>query len=283
MPQPINRQEMKNTAKAILRDAQVKLRAITALFLFLSLLLNQISSLLLSRASQLTEGINPLELFPAVIVDLASTVLSCGWILYCMGIYQGQRKEYAALGDGFSFAGKIIALSILEELLLGVRLLPAAMCVYAVYFSGMPMSSTEVTVCGLITVFSLYLTITALYSYRFSRYNLCEQPGMGSLRALRMSVLQTRGHKRQLFFLDLSFLGWLVVSLLPALYLLMVSLNPGFQGPGSTLGLTLLADVWYLAAAVFFLPYFQLTDLGYFDALKHSPGLEAQLPPGAGR
>ena len=280
MPQLLNRRQLKTTAKAILRAAQVNPRAITALYLLLTLLLDQIPSLLSPQSETLSGGIQPLQLFVTVIVELAGTVISFGWILYCMGIYQGQRKEYATLGDGFSFAGKIIALSILEGLLLGVRLLPASLCIYAVYFSGMPMSSTEATICGVITVFSLYLTITAFYSYRFAAYNLCQQPEQGSLRSLRMSVLQTRGYKRQLFFLDLSFLGWALLALLPSLYLLVLSLNPQAQLPAGFLGLTLLANVWSLVVSLFYLPYFRLTDLGYFDAASRSLRLEAQVPPG---
>ena len=279
MPQAIDRRQQKATAKSILRGAQVNPRAITALYLFLALLLDQIPALFSAGAGLLSGGFQPLRLFLTVAVDLAGTVLSCGWLLYCMGVRRGQRKEYATLGDGFPFAGKIIALSVLEGLLLGLRLLPASVCVYAVYFSGLPMSSTEATVCGLITLLSLYLTVTAFYSYRFCMYNLCRQPELGSLRALRLSALQTRGYRRQLFFLDLSFLGGLVLSLLPSLYLLSASLNPEGQNPAALLSLTLLSNVWNLVVSVFFLPYFRLTDLGYFEQIRLSREPEAQLPP----
>lgn len=53
--------------------------------------------------------------------------------------------------------------------------------------------------------------IIAGYRYRFALYNLCENPEMGVMEALNMSKAQTRGHKWELFVLDLSFLGWIIL------------------------------------------------------------------------
>ena len=59
--------------------------------------------------------------------------------------------------------------------------------------------------------------IIAGYRYRFALYNLCENPEMGVMEALNMSKAQTRGHKWELFVLDLSFLGWELLCTLPML------------------------------------------------------------------
>ena len=66
-----------------------------------------------------------------------------------------------------------------------------------------------------ITLWSMLLFfpgIIAAYRYRFAMYNLCENPEMGVMEALNMSKAQTYGFKAQLFLLDLSFLGWIIVG-----------------------------------------------------------------------
>ena len=69
--------------------------------------------------------------------------------------------------------------------------------------------------------------IIAAYRYRFALYNLCENPEMGVMEALNMSKAQTLGFKGQLFVLDLSFIGWYLLSGLTAGILLiwLVSLS----------------------------------------------------------
>ena len=56
------------------------------------------------------------------------------------------------------------------------------------------------------------LGIVAAYRYRFAMLNLCENPEIGVMEALNMSKAQTLGFKWQLFVLDLSFLGWIIVG-----------------------------------------------------------------------
>ena len=91
--------------------------------------------------------------------------------------------------------------------------------------------------------------IIAGYRYRFALYNLCENPEMGVMEALNMSKAQTRGHKWELFVLDLSFLGWIILC-------------------GLTLGIL---SIWIM-------PYIQQTDIGYFQAIKQMSGVGCQPP-----
>lgn len=64
-----------------------------------------------------------------------------------------------------------------------------------------------------------------------------------------MSKAQTRGHKWELFVLDLSFLGWIILC-------------------GLTLGIL---SIWIM-------PYIQQTDIGYFQAIKQMSGVGCQPP-----
>ena len=122
---------------------------------------------------------------------------------------------YTTLFDGFSFAGKIILLAIVQ---------------YIFIF--------------LWSLLFIVPGIIAAYRYRFALYNLCENPEMGVMEALNMSKAQTLGFKGQLFVLDLSFIGWYLLS-------------------GLTAGILL---IWLA-------PYRMQTDMGYFRQIKNIKGI----------
>ena len=57
--------------------------------------------------------------------------------------------------------------------------------------------------------------IIAAYRYRQALYLLIENPELSPLDCLRFSSQMMVGHKWELFVLDLSFLGWYLLCLLP--------------------------------------------------------------------
>ena len=124
--------------------------------------------------------------------------------------------------------------------------------------------------------------IIAYYRYRFALYNLYDNPGLNIMEALEMSKQQTRGWKLELLKLDLSYLGWMVLSLLPALYVDGQRYMQALADPasilslGSTLPEILVCGLWSLVVSLFFLPNYQCVSLDYFDAAKAAaPGGEA--------
>ena len=52
------------------------------------------------------------------------------------------------------------------------------------------------------------------YAYSQIFFLLCEYPQIGVLSALKISKEITKGHKMDLFLMDLSFLGWTILSYL---------------------------------------------------------------------
>ena len=56
------------------------------------------------------------------------------------------------------------------------------------------------------------------YVYRFALFELCQDPEIGAIEAMRRARIHAFGYKRQLFALDLRFLPWILLSRLPALY-----------------------------------------------------------------
>lgn len=259
----IDRKQLKQETKDLLADAQVSSRAMTALYLGLSLVLSMVDTL--------AGGSGVLATFLSILTTLLGMVLSAGFVLYCMAVRRGERAEFLTLFDGFSFVGKLIGLNI-------------------VMYFFIALWSMLFVVPGII----------AAYRYRFALYNLYENPGIGAMEALNMSKRQTFGYKSQLFMLDVSYLGWTLLASVPSLFyssllsqeLLMETMDSvgfgtiAFMSTGAlstaalpVWGWTLLMGLWQLAVAIFYLPAYQCVELGYFEIAKSTSGVGEGASP----
>jgi len=209
----IDRFAMKSAARDFIRFSRRPVLGASALYVVIVLLLCGVDG-----AYYLLSGGHSSVSFLSVLTSLMASVLAAGYTLFCMSVIRREETSYFQLFDGFSLAGKIIVL----ELLTTVK----------------------------IFLWSLLFWIpgiVAMYRYRFALYNLLENPSLTVSQAIAISCVQTNGMKGQLFVLDLSFLGWELLSV-------------------ATAGIAL----------VFVVPYRVLTDLGYYEAGKRlmspSPG-----------
>jgi len=253
-PQLIPRKQLKAEMKALLADAQVSPKGMTALYYAVALVIS------LALVFAPTVGIA--STFLSIFSTLLSTVLFAGFTLYCMAVRRNERAEYLTLFDGFAFAGKLIALSLVTTVLV-----------------------------ALWSLLFVIPGIVAAYSYRFALYNLYENPDISVLQALDMSKKQTLGYKGQLFSLDLSYLGWEILATLP------IAVESGLLSAEATAaafygaaqvpaefalhsalpewGWVLLAGVWVLVVSLFYLPVRTCTELGYFEIAKMTSGVDA--------
>ena len=229
----LNRIELKRDAKSITKSARVSAYWLTLLYLVIRYALGladnyvsanegawiQIgdfeyyieSSPIFHHAAFPTAVV----LFVSVLVWLLGCVLAAGWILYHQGVRRGEEMPYSSLFDGFGFVGKIVLLNLVMAVFVFL---------WALLF--------------------IIPGIIAIYRYRFALYVLCENPDMGVMDALRMSKELTRGHKLDLFVLDLTFIGW-----------------------------TLLCTLTLEILSIWISPYIQQTNLGYFEAIKAEKGI----------
>ena len=56
--------------------------------------------------------------------------------------------------------------------------------------------------------------IVKAYSYSMMFYVLAENPKIGPMKAMDISKILTQGHKADLFMMDLSFFGWILLTML---------------------------------------------------------------------
>lgn len=160
---------------------------------------------------------SPINWFITILVWLISIVLAAGFSTYCLAIRRGKEMPLTTLFDGFSIAGKVILLEIVASIFI-----------------------------FLWSLLFIIPGIIAIYRYRFALYNLLENPDLGILEAINLSKEQTYGYKWQLFVLDLSFLGWVILDVF----------TMGFLG------------IWLI-------PYMSLTDIAFYDTICAEKGMTA--------
>ena len=259
----IDRKKLKEEVGELLSGAQVSSRAMTALYAGLLLILNLVCAF---------TGDGILSTFVSILTSLLSVLLGAGFAMYCMAIRRGDRAEYLTLFDGFSFVGKLIALTIVTY---------AFIWLWSMLF--------------------VIPGIVAAYRYRFAAYNLYENPGISVMEALEMSKRQTMGYKGQIFALDLSYIGWTLLASLPAMvemgmmyYAMFSSYYDYMTGAISVMPTnftasvtlpawlwTLISGLWSMAVSLFYLPHFQCVELGYFETAKRTSGVGSGSEPPA--
>lgn len=265
MAELIDRVQKKYEAAELLRGAQVSPVLMTALYLFLLLGLDLIDSFQYGGGG--TAG-TMISIFVNVLTMLLSVVLAAGFVLYLMAIRRGERAEYLTLFDGFSFVGKLIAVELLTSLF--------------------------------VTLWSFLFVIPgiiAMYRYRFAKYNLYEDPSIGVLEAIDMSKRQTYGYKGQLFMMDLSFIGWTILAMLPTMvmssivysrFTISIAANAmnmySLPSIAAYLGIpgflwVLIQGLWSLVVSLFYLAKFYCVDLSYFETAKRTSGVGKDARP----
>ena len=88
--------------------------------------------------------------FASILIGLITQVLDAGYKCYCLGVHRREEMPYESLFDGFTFAGKVIALYIVEGFFV-----------------------------ALWSMLFVIPGIIAVYRYSFAIWNLCQDPELG--------------------------------------------------------------------------------------------------------
>lgn len=146
-------------------------------------------------------------------------IVGVGFTIYALHVSRGEKADYGNLLDGFGMFFRVLWLSILQGLFVFLWSL-------LLYVPG----------------------IIAAYRYRQALFLMLDHPEMSALECITASKEMMRGHKGELFVLDLSFLGWMLLE--------------GLVAP----------------LAIWLMPYREITYANYYNALL---GLQGAAP-GAG-
>ena len=124
-------------------------------------------------------AINALLMFVAAIVG-------AGFTIFLLNTLRNRQPCFANLLDGFGFWWKLLILDLLQSLLI-----------------------------GLWSLLLIVPGVMAHYRYAQALYILIDDPTKSPVRCLRESKAMMNGHKMELFKLDLSFLGWYLLEMIP--------------------------------------------------------------------
>ena len=119
------------------------------------------------------------------IVTILLLPLAWGYLVYFLLLIREENIDYERLFDGFSQYVRIT----LAELLKGIYVL---LWLFLFIIPGFVKS----------------------YSYAMTEFILKDNPEISGENAICLSMKMMQGHKMQLFLLDLSMIGWLILSFL---------------------------------------------------------------------
>lgn len=121
--------------------------------------------------------------FLSILLSLLSLIYSVGFTFYGMKLARGQAAGFSTLFEGFTDVSRVLLAGILTSIF-------TFLWSMLFFFPG----------------------IVAAYRYRMTFRILKDHPDISALTAISMSKEMMYGHKLDLFILDLSFIGWLILS-----------------------------------------------------------------------
>lgn len=130
------------------------------------------------------------------------------------------KRPCATLFSGFSYFGKLLGLYWLLALKVFLwALIPIGVVVLGMVLIGLlaiaGMGWFSLAFLPLVVVAMLAASIPAIcaeYRYSMAYFLMVENPDLGVSECIQCSINLMRGHKNRLFCLDLSFIGWYLLS-----------------------------------------------------------------------
>ncbi|MCC8076157.1 MAG: DUF975 family protein [Clostridiales bacterium] len=174
-------------------------------------------------------------LFVFLLIYLYTVVMGYGFSFYAMRTARGERLGVGSLFDTLWMAGKIILLSLLLTVLVGV---------------GMG--------------FFIFPGVFIYFSTLLVPYVLLDHPEMSIFKAISAGWRMSKGHRVQLFTLELSFIGWDILGLLAT----NVGYNVGWVFFSSDRLGTILSLLCYTVVYTFVLPYREIALVHFYDTIR---------------
>lgn len=212
---------LRREGRDALRRAHPSLLSFAALSLLVTAALNVLDAFCSGSTYEDLAASGLPGLFVYILTALIALLLEAGRVEYCGAALRGEDAEYGDLFCGFSYVFRFLLVVLLQGLIVSL-----GFC------------------------FFLVPGFILLYRYRFAIYILCEDPSQGAVAILRRSAAETQGYKRQLLRLDLSFLLYALLCLVPAIL---------WQSAPAELLAGLSAPVLALIDTVVTFPYLLLT------------------------
>ncbi len=183
-----------------------------------------------------------------VALQIMTAVMAVGFVIYALRVWRHVHASVGDLFDGFGVFFRAVWIQLLPSLLIGLWSMlyafPAATLVVM----------TRQSWWMIVLLPLLAPAIMASYSYRLATYVMLDRPELGGFQCVAVSRDMMRGHRWELFKLDMSFIGWGLLCAIPVVGLFL---------------------------AIWLYVYMQVTEAGYYETLARQtmPGWAPPEPP----
>ena len=231
----MNRREIKITAKEAAKQAGKAAKLVTLVFLLIQLGLNGLQFLTNFLTSRTSGGGSISDALAAdtrnkaivyiimVIVGIVGVLLNIGYTRIALQVHRREPVPMESLLEGFQIPGRAIGLRLLRALLM-------LMWTYAILIPAIILLSIPITPLDRMTEsdtwFVVYMVgrlivavaVSTAVSYRYwgATFILLDHPDYTVRECIRAATEMTRGHRMELFLLDLSLLPWNLLCILTA-------------------------------------------------------------------
>ncbi len=231
----MNRREIKITAKEAAKQAGKAAKLVTLVYLLCQLGLNGLQLLTNFLTSRTSGGGSISDALAAdarnkaivyiimVIVGIVGVLLSIGYTRISLQVHRREPVRMDSLLEGFQIPGRVIGLRLLRALLM-------LMWTYAILIPAIILLSIPITpldrmtesdtwfVMYLVVLLIVAVAVSTAVSYRYwgATFILLDHPDYTVRECIRAATEMTRGHRMELFLLDLSLLPWNLLCILSA-------------------------------------------------------------------
>ena len=154
-----------------------------------------------------------LAFFSSVLLTLYQMVMQISYLSYAIRLRRRENAGYGNLLDGFGIAGKAIGLNLLIMLYTFLWMLPATvvmtLVLVAASFAG---EALFILIYILCIIGAVVYAVWVQLRYAMVYYLLADHPEAGVLATVRSSVQTMKYWKMDYFVLQLTFLGWYLLS-----------------------------------------------------------------------
>lgn len=231
----MNRRKIKITAKEAAKQAGKAAKLVTLVFLLIQLGLNGLQLLTNFLTSRTSGGGSISDALAAdtrnkaivyiimVIVGIVGVLLSIGYTRIALQVHRREPVPMESLLEGFQIPGRAIGLRLLRSLLM-------LMWTYAILIPAIILLSIPITpldrmtesdhwfVMYMVVLLIVAVAVSTAVSYRYwgATFILLDHPDYTVRECIRAATEMTRGHRMELFLLDLSLLPWNLLCILTA-------------------------------------------------------------------
>ena len=229
------RREIKITAKEAAKQAGKAAKLVTLVFLLIQLGLNGLQFLTNFLTSRISGGGSISDALAAdarnkaiayiimVIVGIVGVLLNIGYTRIALQVHRREPVPMESLLEGFQIPGRAIGLRLLRALLMLAW--TYALLIPVIILLSFPITpldrmteSDTWFVMYLVVLMIVAVAVSTAVSYRYwgATFILLDHPDYTVRECVRAATEMTRGHRMELFLLDLSLLPWNLLCILTA-------------------------------------------------------------------